>query len=151
MGNSTAAKEAAKQIDLLRGSGRDYDDADIEGDDNMWRNLSKDEIQQLEMENLELHKSLESELDEDHKLEEQLSEISLLFDTFSSKVVEQHEQLGHILEGVIESRNSIEKGNTQLEEGLKRTASSQKVMIFFIFLASFSLLFLGKMRILVNP
>jgi hypothetical protein len=81
--------------------------------------LSEREIQQLELENADLLRSLESELDDVQKVEQQLSEITSLFDTFTSKVMEQHDQLANILDDVTESRDRIEKVSALLKSNTR--------------------------------
>ena len=119
LGNSTAAMEAlnlykrkAGMMNNIKNKHSNDDEGEEdeeEEEEEEWKNISSKEKVQLLLENKDLQRSLENELDEVQKIEEQLTEITSLFDTFNSKIVEQHEQISHILDGVIESRDHIEK------------------------------------------
>jgi len=104
--------------------------------------FSQQEMQMLEEENKDLLDLLEDDLDQMQRAEQRLGEISQLMSLFSTKVVEQEEQINLIHEHAINSVMHLKKGNESLRSASRRGVSFRLIVMFVLLVASFSLLFL---------
>ncbi|KAF9339799.1 hypothetical protein BGZ91_004663 [Linnemannia elongata] len=119
-----------------RQGGRPADDQDFEQD------LTAQERQMLEMENENIVRKLETELNQVRQLETSMIELSTLHSTIQEHLEIQTQQTNRLHEEAQTAINHIDAGNEQLIKAGKRNNSTRKWILFFLILASFVLLFL---------
>ncbi|KAF8942464.1 hypothetical protein BGZ47_006446 [Haplosporangium gracile] len=119
-----------------RQNGGPADDQDFE------QSLTVQERQMLEMENENIVRKLETELNQVRQLETSMIELSTLHSTIQEHLAVQTQQTDRLHEEAQTAINHIDAGNEQLIKAGKRNNSTRKWILFFLILASFVLLFL---------
>lgn len=97
--------------------------------------LMDDETRALQVE-------LSSLLDAVQEAETKTVEISVLSHLMSTHVLQQAEQIEHLYEQAVEATNNVEQGNKELSQAIKRNSSSRTFLLLFLFVLTFSILFL---------
>lgn len=119
-----------------RQGGGAADDQDFE------QGLTAQERQMLELENENIVRKLETELNQVRQLETSMIELSTLHSTIQEHLEIQTLQTNRLHEEAQMAINHIDAGNEQLIKAGKRNNSTRKWILFFLILASFVLLFL---------
>jgi t-SNARE complex subunit (syntaxin) len=104
------------------------------------KDLSPEEIQELEYENDRLGKQLRSELEEARAVERTALEVSQLLQTFSEKVVDQRDMIVNIRDTAVQSVGVVEKVPDELEQATERSASFRRMLLAFLFVSALLLL-----------
>jgi hypothetical protein len=104
--------------------------------------LSASQTQELEKENAGLLKKYETAVDQARSVERKLFEISQAVTLFADKVLLQEEQISHIYDAAIDSVAHIKQGTEELNNALQHSVSFRVGILFFLAMASVSLLFL---------
>ncbi|OAQ33172.1 hypothetical protein K457DRAFT_90222 [Linnemannia elongata AG-77] len=134
---SDPSKGASSSHDYYsRQGGGPADDQDFE------QGLTAQERQMLEMENENIVRKLETELNQVRQLETSMIELSTLHSTIQEHLEIQTQQTNRLHEEAQTAINHIDAGNEQLIKAGKRNNSTRKWILFFLILASFVLLFL---------
>lgn len=128
----------------LVGSGSISDDDDSDDDEGggLETMLTQEEEQVFQEENQDLLEELQDNLDQIRQAEQKLVEISKLMSLFSTKVMEQEEQIDAIYDTNIESVSHVQMGNESLRTAIERSKSGQLHTFLFFIGAGLSLLFL---------
>lgn len=98
--------------------------------------------QLLDDETRALQVELSSLLDAVQEAETKTVEISVLSHLMSTHVLQQAEQIEHLYEQAVEATNNVEQGNKELSQAIKRNGSSRTFLLLFLFVLTFSILFL---------
>ena len=104
--------------------------------------LSKDQIQQFELENNALIDHMESQLDTVLKAEKSLLEISQLQTELINHLATQTELTERLYDEAVGTVGEVGKANVQLKQARKRGEEGRLFLLIFLVGASFALLFL---------
>lgn len=99
-------------------------------------------MQQLQQENKELAKELESTFDQVRLVEEQVAEIGALQETFASKVSSQAEEIQHLHHVTVESTENLNRAVDTLRKCATDSSDFRLFIIVFLVCMSFGLLIL---------
>ncbi|KAG0318951.1 hypothetical protein BGZ97_003049 [Linnemannia gamsii] len=133
---SDHSKGVSSSHDYYSRQGGSADEQDFE------QGLSAQERQMLELENENIVRKLETELNQVRQLETSMIELSTLHSTIQEHLEIQTLQTNRLHEEAQTAINHIDAGNEQLIKAGKRNNSTRKWILFFLILASFVLLFL---------
>lgn len=114
-------------------------------EDDAWLddvNLSPEEIQMFEQENLFLLEELRNTTDDVKKVEGQVIEIARLQEIFSEKILQQEGDINRIGENLMGTTDNLQMANEQIREAIKNNAGFRVWILFFLVVLTFSLLFL---------
>ncbi|KMZ56285.1 Syntaxin 81 [Zostera marina] len=100
------------------------------------------EQQLLDDETRALQNELSSMLDAVHETETKMVEMSALNHLMSTHVLQQAHQIEYLYEQAIEATMNVEKGNKELSQAIDRNSSSRTFLLLFLFVLTFSVLFL---------
>ncbi|KAF9274587.1 hypothetical protein BGZ68_000521 [Mortierella alpina] len=114
----------------------------VDEEQDFEQSLSAQQRQMLELENENIVKKLETELNQVRQLESSMLELSSLHSTIQEHLEVQTLQTNRLHEEALTAINHIDSGNEQLIKAGKRNSSTRKWILFFLILASFVLLFL---------
>ncbi|VDD97258.1 unnamed protein product [Enterobius vermicularis] len=98
--------------------------------------------QQMTAENEQLYARLIHTDDEIQKVEQQLSEIYKLQESFAEKVLEQEKDIEFVNQAAVTSVENIRDGNEQIREAIQNMASRRVILLFCLIALTFTLLFL---------
>jgi len=104
--------------------------------------LSENDKKQLTVEKEQLFEELRSTTDEIQMLEGKVMEIAQLQDIFTTKVLEQEQDIYRINEVAIHTTENIKAGNESIRDAMKKKAGFRVYILFFLLVMSFTLLFL---------
>ncbi len=104
--------------------------------------FSTEEVQVLEQENVKLYEDLITMKDSVRQIESKVVKIAELQDVFTSKVLQQKDDIDIIAAHAVASTENIKDGNEELRRAIQRNASIRVYILFFLLVMSFSLLFL---------
>ena len=93
-----------------------------------------------------LQHRLESELDDVRTMHAKMLEISSLINTFSTKVMEQHEEVEHIYDDAQRSTDDVARANDLLRSAAEHGNAARKLICGIFVSAGLSLLFLDWMN-----
>lgn len=110
--------------------------------ENMLGELSTEERQMLEEENLHLYKDLMSNQEEVRQITKQVVELGQMQDFFSEKVDVQAHQIEKIQETIMASTENVKEGNEQVREAMRKDAGFRVWIMFFLIVMSCTILFL---------
>ena len=99
----------------------------------------------FDVENEILQAQLERTSHDTSKVEAKITEISNLMSLFTTKVVEQNEQIETLQDEAEDTKENMKKGNEQLMEATKHMSGFRRFILLFLYFASFLLLFLDYM------
>lgn len=104
--------------------------------------LSQEQLQALEKENSAMLEELNNTLNQVRTAEKALLEISTLQNELASHLAVQTMQTDRLYADSIATTERVEQGNLQLIKTRERNRGTRKFILFFLFTASFVLLFL---------
>ncbi|XP_047104326.1 syntaxin-18 [Schistocerca piceifrons] len=110
--------------------------------ENYNADLSVEELQIFQRENLQLYNELNTLADEIRQIQSRVVRIAELQDVFTEKVLQQEEEIERISTTVIGSTENVKEGNEQLHQLMQKSAGLRAWALFFFIVMSFSLLFL---------
>ncbi|XP_033098792.1 syntaxin-18-like [Anneissia japonica] len=103
--------------------------------------LSPEEIEMFQQEN-QMMLQERNNLDEVRELESKVVDIAALQTVFMDEVVKQDEVIEQVREKAVTSTENIEGATEAIREAIKNNASLRVWVLFFLFMCSFTLLFL---------
>ncbi|BGO92887.1 hypothetical protein NBRC10512_008007 [Rhodotorula toruloides] len=116
---------------------------DDEDDDNpLGSTLTADQIQQFEAEESALLKATQSDLESLKTAEFSLLEIASLQSQLAIHLTQQAELTDKLWEEAITVSGEVDRGNKQLKKAKERGRESRMWLLIFLFMSSFTLLFL---------
>uniref|UniRef100_A0A1D1YUI3 Syntaxin-81 n=1 Tax=Anthurium amnicola TaxID=1678845 RepID=A0A1D1YUI3_9ARAE len=98
--------------------------------------------QLLDDETRALQSELSSLLDAVQETETKMVEMSALNHLMSTHVLQQAQQIEHLYEQAVEATKNVEGGNKELSQAIQRNSSSRTFLLLFLFVLTFSILFL---------
>ncbi|XP_052117780.1 syntaxin-81 [Arachis duranensis] len=98
--------------------------------------------QLLDDETRALQVELSNLLDTVQETETKMVEMSALNHLVSTHVLQQAQQIEHLYEQAVEATKNVELGNKELSQAIQRNSSSRTFLILFLFVLTFSVLFL---------
>ncbi|KAJ8541928.1 hypothetical protein K7X08_016794 [Anisodus acutangulus] len=87
-------------------------------------------------------KKLNSLLDSVQETETKMVEMSALNHLMSTHVLQQAQQIELLYEQAVEATQNVELGNKELSQAIQRNSSSRTFLLLFLFVLTFSILFL---------
>ncbi|XP_022824522.1 syntaxin-18 [Spodoptera litura] len=104
--------------------------------------LSAEELQMFESENVQLLNELNSMTEEVRAIESKVLHIAELQEIFTEKVLQQEQDIDRISNTVVGSTENVKDANEQIKQAIQRNAGLRVYVLFFLLVMSFSLLFL---------
>lgn len=98
--------------------------------------------QLLDDETRALQVELNSLLDSVQEIETKMVEMSALNHLMSTHVLQQAQQIELLYEQAVEATKNVELGNKELSQAIQRNSSSRTFLLLFLFVLTFSILFL---------
>ncbi|PIN10585.1 SNARE protein Syntaxin 18/UFE1 [Handroanthus impetiginosus] len=98
--------------------------------------------QLLDDETRTLQVELASMLDAVQETETKMVEMSALNHLMSTHVLQQAQQIEYLYEQAVEATKNVELGNKELSQAIQRNSSSRTFLLLFLFVLTFSVLFL---------
>ncbi|XP_075146486.1 syntaxin 18 [Haematobia irritans] len=106
------------------------------------KNLSPEDVQMFEEENVQLYHELQGLSEEVEAIEKNVVDIATLQDIFTEKVTLQQHNIERIVNAVIGSTENVKDANEQIKQAIQRNAGLRVWSLFFLLVMSLSLLFL---------
>ncbi|XP_013109175.2 syntaxin-18 [Stomoxys calcitrans] len=106
------------------------------------KNLSPEDVQMFEEENVQLYHELQGLSEEVEAIEKNVVDIATLQDIFTEKVTLQQHNIERIINAVIGSTENVKDANEQIKQAIQRNAGLRVWSLFFLLVMSLSLLFL---------
>ncbi|VVC91357.1 syntaxin-18 [Leptidea sinapis] len=104
--------------------------------------LSAEELQMFESENLQLLNELNSMSEEVRQIESKVLHIAELQEIFTEKVLQQELDIDRIANTVVGTTETMKDANDQIKQAIQRNAGLRVYILFFLLVMSFTLLFL---------
>uniref|UniRef100_A0A240PLH7 Syntaxin-18 n=1 Tax=Anopheles atroparvus TaxID=41427 RepID=A0A240PLH7_ANOAO len=104
--------------------------------------LSPEDIQMFESENVQLYNELKGLSEEVEQIQRNVADIAQLQDVFSEKVTMQSPDIDRIASTVVGSTENVRDANEQIKQAIQRNAGLRVWVLFFLIVMSFTLLFL---------
>uniref|UniRef100_A0A2M4AJU5 Syntaxin-18 n=1 Tax=Anopheles triannulatus TaxID=58253 RepID=A0A2M4AJU5_9DIPT len=104
--------------------------------------LSPEDIQMFESENIQLYNELKGLSEEVEQIQRNVSDIAHLQDIFTEKVSIQKGDIEHISTNVVGTTENIKDANEQIRQAIQRNAGLRVWVLLFFIVMSFTLLFL---------
>ncbi|KAG6452031.1 syntaxin-18 [Manduca sexta] len=104
--------------------------------------LSAEELQMFESENVQLLNELNSMTEEVKQIESKVLHIAELQEIFTEKVLQQEQDIDRISNTVVGATENVKDANEQIKQAIQRNAGLRVYVLFFLLVMSFSLLFL---------
>ncbi|KAJ8714383.1 hypothetical protein PYW07_002608 [Mythimna separata] len=104
--------------------------------------LSAEELQMFESENVQLLNELNSMTEEVKAIESKVLHIAELQEIFTEKVLQQEQDIDRISNTVVGSTENVRDANEQIKQAIQRNAGLRVYVLFFLLVMSFTLLFL---------
>ncbi|CAM8967758.1 unnamed protein product [Rhodiola kirilowii] len=98
--------------------------------------------QYLDDETRALQVELSTLLDAVQETETKMVEMSALNHLMSTHILQQAQQIEVLYEQAVEATTNVELGNKELSQAIKRNSSSRTFLLLFLFVLTFSVLFL---------
>lgn len=98
--------------------------------------------QLLDDETRALQVELSSLLDAVQETETQMVEMSALNHLMSTHILQQAQQIELLYEQAVEATSNVELGNKELSQAIQRNSSSRTFLLLFLFVLTFSIIFL---------
>ncbi|XP_037034121.1 syntaxin-18 [Bradysia coprophila] len=105
--------------------------------------ISAEDIQMFESENVQLYRELKGLSDEVEQIEKNVVDIARLQEIFTEKVSEQKTDIERIANTVVGATENVKDANEQIKQAIQRNAGLRVWVLFFLLVMSFSLLFLN--------
>uniref|UniRef100_A0A182LS34 Syntaxin-18 n=1 Tax=Anopheles culicifacies TaxID=139723 RepID=A0A182LS34_9DIPT len=104
--------------------------------------LSPEDIQMFESENIQLYNELKGLSEEVEQIQRNVADITQLQDIFTEKVTLQNTDIDRIATNVIGTTENMKDANEQIKQAIQRNAGLRVWVLFFFIVMSFTLLFL---------
>ncbi|XP_050350067.1 syntaxin-18 [Nymphalis io] len=104
--------------------------------------LSAEELQMFESENIQLLNELNSMTEEVRQIESKVLHIAELQEIFTEKVLQQEQDIDRIANTVVGTTETMKDANEQIKQAIQRNAGLRVYILFFLLVMSFTLLFL---------
>ncbi|XP_058129935.1 syntaxin-18 [Anopheles ziemanni] len=104
--------------------------------------LSPEDIQMFESENVQLYNELKGLSEEVDQIQRNVADIAQLQDVFSEKISIQSPDIDRIASTVVGSTENVRDANEQIKQAIQRNAGLRVWVLFFLIVMSFTLLFL---------
>ncbi|XP_046966464.1 syntaxin-18 [Vanessa cardui] len=104
--------------------------------------LSAEELQMFESENIQLLNELNSMTEEVRQIESKVLHIAELQEIFTEKVLQQEQDIDRIATTVVGTTETMKDANEQIKQAIQRNAGLRVYILFFLLVMSFTLLFL---------
>lgn len=104
--------------------------------------LSPEDIQMFESENVQLYNELKGLSEEVEQIQRNVADIAQLQDVFSEKISIQSPDIDRIASTVVGSTENVRDANEQIKQAIQRNAGLRVWVLFFLIVMSFTLLFL---------
>ncbi|CAI0438026.1 unnamed protein product [Linum tenue] len=127
--SSTGASNVLDQPEL-----KESDETQLERP-RLQHQLLDDETRALQVE-------LTNLLDSVQQTETKMVEMSALNHLMSTHVLQQAQQIEHLYDQAVEATKNVELGNKELSQAIQRNSSSRTFLVLFLFVLTFSILFL---------
>lgn len=116
----------------------------LEDDDDSDNNeaLSPEEMQLFERENERMYDDLMSLKDDVLQIESKVVKIAELQDIFTTKVLQQKDDIELISSNAVGASENIKDGNEEIRKAIQNRASIRVYILFFLLVMAFTLLFL---------
>ncbi|XP_037953974.1 syntaxin-18 [Teleopsis dalmanni] len=134
---NTSAKKVALDEDIQK-SQQLVD----EEEENAAKELSPEDVQVFEQENMQLYHELQGVAEEVEQIEKNVVDIAQLQDIFTEKVSLQQHNIERITNAVIGTTENVKDANEQIKQAIQRNAGLRVGSLFFLLVMSFALLFL---------
>lgn len=105
--------------------------------------------QHLDDETRALQVELTSLLDSVQQTETKMVEMSALNHLISTHVLQQAQQIEHLYDQAVEATHNVQLGNKELAQAIQRNSSSRTFLVLFLFVLTFSILFLEDRKSVV--
>jgi outer membrane murein-binding lipoprotein Lpp len=130
--NQRAGSRADARADGTRGAAED--------------GAASDDLARRRLENQLLQHRLESELDDVRTMHAKMLEISSLINTFSTKVLEQHEDVEHLYDEAQRATDDVSRAKDLLRSAAEHGNAARRIICGIFVSAGLSLLFLDWMN-----
>ncbi|XP_055384371.1 syntaxin-18 [Condylostylus longicornis] len=110
-------------------------------DDNV-SELSPEDVQMYESENVQLYNELQGLAEEVEQIEKNVVDIARLQEIFTEKIVLQKHDIERIANAVVGATENVKDANEQIKQAIQRNAGLRVWTLFFLLVISFTLLFL---------
>uniref|UniRef100_A0A0K8TS75 Syntaxin-18 n=1 Tax=Tabanus bromius TaxID=304241 RepID=A0A0K8TS75_TABBR len=104
--------------------------------------LTSEDIQVFESENIQLYHELQGLSEEVEQIEKNVVDIAKLQDLFTEKVSLQKHDIERIANTVVGATENVKDANEQIKQAIQRNAGLRVWALFFLIVMSFTLLFL---------
>ena len=104
--------------------------------------LSPEEMQMFERENVKMYEELMSLKDDIQQIETKVVKIAELQEIFTEKVLQQRDDINNIAGNAVATTENVKGGNEEIRKAIQRNASTRVYVLFFLLVMSFTLLFL---------
>ncbi|XP_057775656.1 syntaxin-81-like [Salvia miltiorrhiza] len=121
---------------------REVSNSEIRRTDDAQAEPIRFQQQQLDDETHALQVELASMLDAVRDTETKMVEMSALNHLISTHVLQQAQQIEFLYEQAVEATNNVVLGNKELSQAIQRNSSSRTFLLLFLFVLTFSVLFL---------
>lgn len=121
---------------------REVNSSEVRRTDDIQAEPIRFQQQQLDDETRVLQVELASMLDAVQETETKMVEMSALNHLMSTHVLQQAQQIEYLYEQAVEATKNVELGNKELSQAIQRNSSSRTFMLLFLFVLTFSVLFL---------
>ncbi|KAH6804674.1 syntaxin of plants 81 [Perilla frutescens var. frutescens] len=121
---------------------REVNHSEVRRTDDVQTEPIRFQQQQLDDETRVLQVELASMLDAVQETETKMVEMSALNHLMSTHVLQQAQQIEYLYEQAVEATMNVELGNKELSQAIQRNSSSRTFMLLFLFVLTFSVLFL---------
>lgn len=105
-------------------------------------NFQRSQQQLLDDETRALQVELSTMLDAVQDTERKMIEMSALNHLMSTHVLQQAEQIEYLYQQAVEATTNVQRGNKELSKAIERNRSGRTFLFLFIFVITFSILFL---------
>ncbi|KAL0452773.1 UNVERIFIED_CONTAM: syntaxin [Sesamum latifolium] len=121
---------------------REVKDLEVRQTDDIQAEPVRFQQQLLDDETRALQVELASMLDAVQETETKMVEMSALNHLMSTHVLQQAQQIEYLYEQAVEATKNVELGNKELSQAIQRNSSSRTFLLLFLFVLTFSVLFL---------
>lgn len=121
---------------------REPNSSEVRDPDEIQAEPPRVQQQLLDDETRALQAELANLLDAAHETETKMVEMSALNHLMSTHVLQQAQQIEVLYEQAVQATMNVELGNKELSQAIQRNSSSRTFLLLFLFVLTFSILFL---------
>ncbi|KAL6988026.1 Syntaxin-81 [Sarracenia purpurea var. burkii] len=121
---------------------KEHDNSEVREPDEVQYDSIRVHQQLLDDETRALQVELTNLLDAAQETETKMVEMSALNHLMSTHVLQQAQQIEVLYEQAVEATTNVELGNKELSQAIQRNSSSRTFLLLFLFVLTFSILFL---------